>query len=234
MPLTGAGYEKVVFYKWQKALLVCTSLMLLAVACFAYTQRQLVMASAGIVTSVVSICYWLSPGPSWRRDADVLCASLSILYFLLAGSMLSGPIGMGAWLCFPGFVLCFRNSWRVSVTGDVTWAVWHAAGHVLVAAMALFLITGNVDAWLLNDVEGRRMPFTEFNPLAAASLSVVVLGVLLDRRTANTGRRRAELFADVDDGLSSAEENRGSDAEGGGVDDRSTTRRDQLRLVTSV
>jgi hypothetical protein len=152
------------------------------------------MASSGVASSIASICYWLSPGPSWRRDVDVLFATLSISYFLLTASMLSGPIGIGAWLYFPGFVLCFRNSWHISDRGDTIWAVWHAAGHVCVAGMALLLIADDVDAWLLTDVEGRRMPFTEFNPFAVASLAVVGLGMLIDRRMAKTNKRRTVLF----------------------------------------
>ena len=189
---TNPGYE-VTFHPWQCRLLMSTSVYLVCVALTALLYfHQPFAASSGLVSSTASFNYWRAPGPSWRRDADVLFAVAAITHFCVTASTLSGIANVGAWIAFACFGCCFRRSWVLSAAGDDAWAIYHGGGHTGIGVATLFMAAGDGDAWLRPHNPERTSPFSVVNWPALLSVATVALAPLYGREAHAPGRSTEE------------------------------------------
>ena len=150
------NFGHMVYHAWQVRLLVATSCCFLVVAgvahlSFAQTELSYVLGALGCT----SLNYWRSPGDSWRRTADLCCASFALVYTFAHGWWGDDTTVVNAvgWTANTFGIFCFRCSWKVSLGNSTHWAVWHAAGHASMLVGSICLAIGSVEdkfSWSLS------------------------------------------------------------------------------------
>jgi hypothetical protein len=120
------NFGHMVYHAWQVRLLVATSCCFLVVAgvahlSFAQTELSYVLGALGCT----SLNYWRSPGDSWRRTADLCCASFALVYTFAHGWWGDDTTVVNAvgWTANTFGIYCFRCSWKVSLGNSTHWAV---------------------------------------------------------------------------------------------------------------
>jgi hypothetical protein len=118
--------------------LVYTSLLFIIPAIYSYYKSFFFYSILFILSTIISISYWINPICGWRRNLDHIYAKLFFILFLFHNIF---RINILSFILIVGGIYCFYMSNRTYNTlNTISWHTYHMLFHILITITILLLL----------------------------------------------------------------------------------------------